>query len=169
MNQNVKCTVAQIIDAQNGYGAAAVYPLRDDMKVLGNARTVWTAAGNVGYFDELLARIRPGDVVVIDAQGETNAASFETEHIGDLKAAGAAGVVVFGSVTTHSDDAFPLFAKSVHPHIGSRDGQYYIGRPVAVDGAPVCEGDLVYGTGDGIAFVEQENVSEVLNLMKGNA
>lgn len=166
--QDLKCTVAQVSDAQKGFGTAAIFPLQDTMKVCGYARTVWTAAGNVGYYDALLQRIQPGDVVVIDGQGEGNVASFETNRIAELKAAGAAGVIVFGATTTHSDDSFPTFSLSVHPRIGCKSEQYYLGRPVAIDGVPVCEGDFVYGTGDGLVFVAQEQTETILSSIKGD-
>lgn len=158
-----KLSVSQVVDRENGYGAVstAIRPLSDDMVVCGRAVTVWTVAGNIGYVDALLDAVGEGDVVVVDAGGEEDVASFDSSLLVALKEKGVCGVIVDGSVSYHEDGILPVFARSVHPRAVQRTGFYRVGKSVSLGGTSVSSGDVVYGTGDGIVIIPESEIEAI--------
>jgi regulator of RNase E activity RraA len=106
-----------------------------------------------------------GDVLVIDAGGQTDRAI-----IGGLLGSYAqnraiAGIVLDGAVRDLSELAgldIPIFARGVS-HLGPyKDGPGLIRGNVAIGGTAVSQGDLVVGDEDGIVFVPRHRVADVL-------
>jgi regulator of RNase E activity RraA len=103
---------------------------------------------------------RPGDVIVIDADGDvTNAViggilSFYAATLG------TAGVVLDGAIRDLAEIRerdFPVYARGVNHRGPYKDGPGEINVPVSVGGMLVRPGDIVVGDQDGLmAFAPEE-------------
>ena len=103
---------------------------------------------------------RPGDVIVIDADGDLSKAviggilSFYAATIG------TAGVVLDGAIRDLAEIRardFPVYARGVNHRGPYKDGPGEINVPVTVGGMVVNPGDIVVGDQDGLmAFAPDE-------------
>ena len=98
----------------------------------------------------------PGRVLVVDAGGGTDRAILGEIMVAQLKAVGAAGVVVDGAVrdrTGLQNLGLPVYAAGV-THCGPyRSGPGEIHGPVSIGGTVICDGDVIVGDDDGIVVV----------------
>lgn len=160
----MRLSVSEIADAAQGYGVVdtAIGALEDGTAVCGCARTVWTLPGSDGWMQDLLAQVQPGEIVVIDAGGDTYFASLSREDCSTLAAHGIAAAMVDGAVEQFGDLATPVFAKCVHPRMLKTETAHRVSAPVSFGGAAVHTGDIVYGTGDGIVCIPAAELTQIL-------
>ena len=153
--------VANIDDCMNR--TAAVDPMIKPLNktpLLGSAFTVKVPEGDNLMFHKAMDMAQPGDVVVIDAGGDSNRAIFGELMITYCKSRGIAGVVVDGSVRDADALAeldFPVYAKGVTPNGPYKNGPGEINTPVSFGGKIVCPGDIIVGDGDGIIIIKPED------------
>ncbi|MFC4140560.1 MULTISPECIES: fumarylacetoacetate hydrolase family protein [unclassified Microbacterium] len=109
--------------------------------------------------------IRPGEVVVIEARGESG-----TGTLGDIlalraKTLGAAGVVTDGGVRDFdavTDIGLPVFSQGAHPSVlGRRHVPWDVDVTIACGGATVQPGDIIVGDGDGVIVIPAHLAEEV--------
>ncbi|WP_299538182.1 ribonuclease activity regulator RraA [uncultured Streptomyces sp.] len=110
----------------------------------------------------VLESIRPGDVLVVSAQG-----SHFTGCLGDMlvryfQLRGGAGIVVDGRVRDAARIralGVPVWCTGVTPHYASQTELFpsAFNVPVGVGGALVTPGDLIVADEDGAVVVPQEN------------
>jgi regulator of RNase E activity RraA len=138
---------------------------RKTVRVVGRALTVQTRPGDNLVVHKAVDMAARGDVLVIDAGGQTDRAI-----IGGLLGSYAqnraiAGIVLDGAVRDLSELAgldIPIFARGVS-HLGPyKDGPGLIRGNVAIGGTAVSQGDLVVGDEDGIVFVPRHRVADVV-------
>jgi len=107
-----------------------------------------------------------GDVLVIDARGETG-----TGTVGDILAAraqqrGAAGIVTDGGIRDYATVAalgIPSFSAGPHPAVlGRRHVQWETDVTVACGGATGQPGDVIVGDDDGVLVIPPALVREVV-------
>jgi len=110
--------------------------------------------------------LRAGEVLVIDARGETG-----TGTVGDILALravrlGAAGVVTDGGVRDYStvaDLGIPVFSAGPHPAVlGRRHVPWETDVTIACGGAAVQPGDVIVGDDDGVLVIPPALVREVV-------
>lgn len=115
---------------------------------------------------QAVEQIRPGEVLVIDARGETTAGT-----IGDILALraqtrGAAGIVTDGAIRDAARLAeldIPTYHAAVHPAVlGRRHVPWEFGVTLACAGVTVQPGDLVVGDGDGVVVLPPGIAAEIL-------
>jgi regulator of RNase E activity RraA len=135
------------------------------VRMVGRALTVQTRPGDNLVVHKAVDMAAQGDVLVIDAGGQTDRAI-----IGGLLGSYAqnraiAGIVLDGAVRDLSELAgldIPIFARGVS-HLGPyKDGPGLIRGNVAIGGTAVSQGDLVVGDEDGIVFVPRHRVADVV-------
>jgi 2-keto-4-pentenoate hydratase/2-oxohepta-3-ene-1,7-dioic acid hydratase in catechol pathway/regulator of RNase E activity RraA len=133
-------------------------PLREDL----SARY----ATGMNAQKQAVEQIRPGEVLVIDARGETTAGT-----IGDILALraqtrGAVGIVTDGAIRDAARLAvldIPTYHAAVHPAVlGRRHVPWECGVTVACAGVTVQPGDLIVGDGDGVVVLPPGIAAEVL-------
>ena len=162
--------VAKVGDAMGRYGVMhhQIKPIAHGMRVLGPAVTVLTRPGDALYVAHSADVAQPGDVIVIDAGGQSDVAV-----IGDRIAyymqskRGIAGIVVDGGVRdvkSIRELEFPTFARSITPRIFGSQGPGAINVPITCGGVAVNPGDLVIGDDDGIAIIPLRDIERVLDL-----
>jgi 2-keto-4-pentenoate hydratase/2-oxohepta-3-ene-1,7-dioic acid hydratase in catechol pathway/regulator of RNase E activity RraA len=110
--------------------------------------------------------LRPGDVLVIDARGETG-----TGTVGDILALraellGAAGIVTDGGIRDFAAVAalgIPAFSAGPHPAVlGRRHVPWETDATIACGGATVQPGDVIVGDDDGVLVIPPALVREVV-------
>jgi regulator of RNase E activity RraA len=106
----------------------------------------------------------PGRVLVVDAGGATDRAILGEIMVAQLRAVGAAGVVVDGAVRDRAglqDLGVPVYAAGV-THCGPyRSGPGEIHGPVSIGGTVVCDGDVIVGDDDGVVVVRAAEAESV--------
>jgi regulator of RNase E activity RraA len=115
-------------------------------------------AGSVDVFLEAIDRSRPGDVLVVDNDGRTDEACVGDLVVLEAKAAGLAGVVIWG---LHRDThdirgiGLPVFSLGANPTgpLSLRDRAPEALSTAEVGQWTVTADDIVFGDDDGVLFV----------------
>ncbi|MFI2363693.1 fumarylacetoacetate hydrolase family protein [Promicromonospora sp. NPDC019610] len=109
--------------------------------------------------------VGPGEVVVIEARGETGSATLGDVLALRAQVRGAAGVVTDGGVRDFDAVAatgLPVFSRGPHPAVlGRRHVPWDTDVAVACGGATVLPGDVVVGDADGVVVIPPHLVAEV--------
>ncbi|HEY2196057.1 MAG TPA: dimethylmenaquinone methyltransferase [Actinomycetospora sp.] len=135
----------------------------------GPALTVWTKPGDILYVLKAPDLARPGDVLVVDGGGRTDAAVLGDIVSGVLSRAGVVGTLVDGAIRDVDgidEVGTPTFARGAHPATGSNDGPGAINVTVQVGGVLVRPGDVVRGDASGVVVVSREHLDEVAALAR---
>jgi regulator of RNase E activity RraA len=118
---------------------------------------------------ELFSKIiRPGNIVVIDAQGIENTGFIGSNNALNWRTRGMAGVVTNGNCRDTDEiilEKIPVYSK--YQGGGTRPGRIEAGainRPVTVGGVLVRPGDMVVGDGDGVVVVPREQAEKVAEI-----
>ena len=152
-------------------------PKAADKKIIGPAITVKLTAGDIVDCLRVFELVKPGDVIVIDAFGETETSIWGGLMSGIAKNEGVVGAVIDGSCRD-TDEAkmleFPITAKASGPRAAHTA---YSGRkePIAVN-VPVCCGGVIVNPGDlivadeiGVAVVPYGRLAEVYPVAREQA
>lgn len=156
-----------ISDATGGHTnvAAKIRPLADHFKIAGRALTVRLPDGENGAVLEAISKANKGDILVIDAKGNTNRAVAGDFVMQLAQGLGVQGFVVDGVIrdlaAARAID-FPVFALGTTVAAGNKNGGGAVGVPVAVGGVVVQSGDYVIGDIDGVIIVPQEDIEQII-------
>lgn len=145
-------------------------------RLVGTARTLryvpnredLFAAHGGGYNAQkrLFDSVRPGEVIVMDARGETRAGT-----LGDILALrarhlGAAGIVTDGAVRDAdvvTEIGIPTYFAGPHPAVlGRLHVPWAVDETIACGGATVQPGDVIVGDGDGLLVIPPGIVRELV-------
>ena len=162
--------VANIADEMNRFFCvdARIQPL-NSTPLLGTAFTVKARIGDNLLFHKAIDMAQPGDVIVVDVQGDI--ANSLTGEIMMRHAAkrGLAGVVVDGAVR----DAealrkmdMAIYAVGITPKGPYKDGPGEINVPVCCGGVVVNPGDILVGDADGIVVISPKDAPLSLEKAK---
>lgn len=156
---------------------AGVYPLRPGMRVAGEAYTLRllptredvgepTFLANPNYPQRhAIETVGPGQVLVVDARGDTRAGILGDILTLRIARRGAAGLVTDGAVRDAQGVAatgLPVFAAGAHPlqhtaiHVAA-DEQL----PIQCGGVLVLPGDVIAGDDDGIVVLPRALAAEI--------
>src|SRR5947208_8887061 len=144
------CATATISDAQRSFGIMrpTIRPLAAGMRLCGPAYTVKCYPGSIITVHKALLEAQPGDVLVVDGEGDDRGALFGELMTLQALQNGIGGIVVDGPVRDRNavvQSGFAVFASSVNPRVGSnrRVGETQIA--VQCGGVVVRPGDFVVG------------------------
>jgi 4-hydroxy-4-methyl-2-oxoglutarate aldolase len=138
---------------------------RSGLALCGPALTVNSRPGDNLMVHKAIALAQPGDVLVIQTNGNTTSAVFGELLCRAAAAARLAGIVVDGAVRDVEalrKLGFAAFSRSVSPGGCDRDGPGEIGVPIACGNTAVMPGDVVAGDADGVVVVPRELAEQVL-------
>ncbi|MFD7025215.1 fumarylacetoacetate hydrolase family protein [Promicromonospora sukumoe] len=152
-----------------------VRPTVPGATVIGRARTLrfvpnredLFASHGGGYNAQKRAfdTVGPGEVIVIEARGETGSATLGDVLALRAQVRGAAGVVTDGGVRDFAavaETGLPVFSKGPHPAVlGRRHVPWDTDVAVACGGATVLPGDVIVGDTDGVVVIPPHLVAEV--------
>ncbi len=138
----------------------------NESPLLGTAFTVKVPAGDNLMFHVAMDLAKPGDVIVIDAGGDTHRSIFGELMVTYCRMRGIKGIVVDGSVrdvdAMRKLEDFAIYARGVTPDGPYKNGPGEVNTPVVVGGQVVFPGDIVLGDADGVLFIRPEEAPELL-------
>ncbi|WP_246180045.1 fumarylacetoacetate hydrolase family protein [Kocuria coralli] len=112
-------------------------------------------------FDE----VAPGEVIVIEARGESGSGTLGDILALRARSRGAAGVVTDGGVRDYdavAEIGLPVFSGGAHPAVlGRKHVPWDVDVTVACGGATVQPGDIIVGDGDGVIVISPALAEEV--------
>lgn len=156
-----------ISDNMNRIHAAGadLRPYHKGGKLVGPAITVKTRPGDNLLVHKAIDLARPGEVIVVDAGGDTtNAIVGEImQRIAKKKDIG--GFVINGAIRdslAFRNDTFPVYAKGVTHRGPYKDGPGEINVPISIGGMIIHPGDLIVGDEDGLVVVPIDEAEEIL-------
>lgn len=170
------CVVA---DAQERAGVMRSYmrPLTREGRFVGPALTVRMEPGNQVDCLDALSVAQEGDVIVVDAAGETETSIWGGLMAGLCKMKGVVGAVVDGAIRDTDeirDLGFSIFSKAIvprstHTPFSGRMEPLEINVPIQCAGVLVRPGDLVLGDEIGVVVIPVEEAAEVLRKAQEQA
>jgi regulator of RNase E activity RraA len=146
-------------------GTTALRPInRSPISACGNAVTVRVRAGDNLLIHKALDLLQPGDVLVVDSEGDVSRALVGEIMMTSARVRGAVGFVMDGAVRdaeAFEEHRFPCWARGVSLRGPYKDGPGSINVPVSVGGMLVNPGDVVVGDSDGVVAVPSALAVEV--------
>ncbi|SDN42769.1 RraA family protein [Ensifer sp. YR511] len=146
-------------------GALGLQAFHDGTPMVGTAFTVKTRAGDNKAIHDALELIQPGDVLVVDGEGDSSRALIGEIICAIAKKRGAAGFVLDGAIRDKAaiaESDFPVFARTVIHRGPYKNGPGEINVPVSIGGMLVHPGDIVVGDLDGVVAFRPEQAEVLL-------
>jgi RraA family protein len=162
--------VANIADEMNRFSCvdARIKPF-NHAPLLGTAFTVKGRIGDNLLLHKALELAQPGDVIIVDAQGDTVNAITGAIMMTTAQKQGLAGVVIDGAVRDAGELKeldMPVYAAGVTPKGPYKDGPGEINVPVSCGGVVVNPGDIVVGDEDGIVIINPQDAAAIMEKAK---
>jgi regulator of RNase E activity RraA len=164
-----KASSAQVADCMSRLGAmdTGIKPVWPSPRIVGAALTVWCHAGDNLMLHKALSLAIPGDILVMNTQGNTSSSGFGELIATSAAKIGVSAVIIDGTV--RDAEAFqtlqlPVYARGLCPNGCHKDGTGEVGAIIACGGVAVRPGDVLIGDRDGIAVVPLDDAAEVAKL-----
>ena len=140
---------------------------RSGLSLCGVAVTVDARPGDNLMVHKALEVAKPGDIVVVNTNGNTTSAVFGELMCRTAVGAKLGGIIVDGAI--RDVDAitalgFPAYSRAVCAGGCDKDGPGEVNFPIACGNAVVTPGDIIVGDVDGVVVVAREEAEEVLRL-----
>jgi RraA family protein len=165
--------VANIADNMNRMSCmdAKLRPL-NDVPLLGPAFTIKSRPGDNLMLHKALDMAQPGDILVVDAQGDlSNSIMGELMVMWAMKR-GIKGFIVDGAIRdvgTLKKLDIPIYAAGATPAGPYKDGPGEINVPVCCGGVVVNPGDILVGDEDGIVVINPQDAPALLEKAKAKS
>ncbi|MBN9404301.1 MAG: RraA family protein [Burkholderiales bacterium] len=151
-------------------GTTALRPVnRSAVTTCGNALTVRVRAGDNLLIHKALDQLEPGDVLVVDGEGDTSRALVGEIMMTSARVRGAVAFVMDGAIRdaqAFEEHAFPCWARGISLRGPYKDGPGSINVPVSLAGMLVNPGDVIVADGDGVVAVPQALAAQVADLAR---
>lgn len=158
-------SAATVHEAYGGRGAlpSAIKPVHPRLRVCGPAFTVDCPPGDNLWLHRAIYAAGPGDVLVADTRGHTEAGYWGEILSHAAVARQLGGLVIAGGVRDIEEISalgFPVFAANVCLRGTVKDPQAdgQLGEPIRIGDVAVRNGDAVIGDADGVVIVAAEDV-----------
>ncbi|MBW2148104.1 MAG: RraA family protein [Deltaproteobacteria bacterium] len=140
-------------------------------KIVGPALTVKLHNNDLVDCLDALKVAQAGDVIVVDANGETETSIWGGLMAGLCKVKGVAGAIVDGAIRDIDeirDMDFSIFSKAIvpratHTYLSGRQEPIEINVAISCGGVIVNPGDLIVADEIGVTVIRQEDARDVLN------
>ncbi|GAA4326132.1 RraA family protein [Pigmentiphaga soli] len=158
--------VANIGDVVNRIACldARIRPL-NKVPLLGTAITVRVRSGDNAMMHYALDLAEPGDVIVVEGQGDL-ANSLAGENMANWSIRrGHAGWVIDGAlrdVEALAGMPIPFYAAGAQPNGPYKNGPGEVNVPISCGGVIVNPGDLIAGDADGVIVIPRQDAEAVL-------
>jgi len=167
ISQFKKLPTTCISDAMDGLNNmdSSVKPLTENDKIAGRAFTVKIPVGENLAVLRAIREAKPGDIIVIDAKGDTYRAIAGDFIVGMAKTLDLGGIVVDGVIRDISGIKqlnFPVFCKGTTVAASSKHDLGEINVPISCGGTTIRPGDLIVGDVDGVVVIPQNKEDEIL-------
>jgi 4-hydroxy-4-methyl-2-oxoglutarate aldolase len=160
---------AQVADCMSRLGAmdVGIRPIWHSPRVIGAALTVWCHAGDNLMLHKAISLAIPGDIVVMNTQGNVTNSGFGELIATSAVQVGIRAVIVDGTVR----DAealqalkLPVYARGLCANGCNKDGPGEVGAIIACGGVAVRPGDIIVADRDGVAVVPLDAAPEIAKL-----
>ena len=144
---------------------AALRPILDNRLIAGPAFTIKVPPHDNLLVHKSLQYVKPGDLVVIDAQGDTTCAILGDNMSFKYQKLGVAGLVIDGAIRDVAEVrelGFQIFARGIIPNGPAKNGPGEINTPISCGGVLVRPGDLILADDTGIVVIPQNIAGEVI-------
>ncbi len=131
----------------------------NDLPLVGTAFTVRVPSGDNLVAQAALDYARPGDIIVIDAAGNTGRGM-----VGGMMLAYAE----MRDLEDIQNGSLPVYGKAVSPLGPYRQGPGEMNVPVVCGGQVVMPGDILVGDRDGIVVIPRQEAAELLEAARKN-
>ena len=134
-------------------GSSGLQPYHAPAPMAGTAVTVKTRGGDNLAILRAYDFCRPGDIMVVDADGDLSNALVGGIMTFAAASLGLAGMVLDGAIRDVAEireRTFPVYARGVTHRGPYKDGPGAINVPVTVGGMVVNPGDIIVGDQDGL-------------------
>ena len=160
---------AQIADCMSRLGAMdiGIKPIWPSPRIIGAALTVWCHSGDNLMLHKALSLAQPGDIVVMNTQGNIGNSGFGELIAASAVKAGVRGAIVDGTVRdSEAIQALqlPVYARGLSPNGCNKDGAGEVGAIIACGGVAVRPGDVIVADRDGVTVVPLQDAAEVAAL-----
>lgn len=137
----------------------------NDKRLAGNAFTVKTSAGDNLYIYAAYDYIKPGDIMVVDAEGFNDRAVMGEILMRFCLAKKVGGVIVNGAI--RDIEALrkldlPIYATGVSPNGPYKNGPGALNVPVTVGSIAINPGDVLVGDADGVVVLKPHEVDDTI-------
>ncbi len=163
--------VANIADAQRSFSVMhpSIKSFTPGLRLTGPAHTVKCYPGSIITVHKALLEAKPGDVLVVDAEGDERGAMWGELMTLQARANHLAGIVIdgpFRDLNAVRKLGFPVFATGVNPRVGSnrRVGDTQVA--VQCGGVVVNPGDYVIGDDDGVAVIPADQLEALVKAVE---
>ncbi len=165
----LKLPTGNIADNNNsitkqGVMDTSIKPVDPKMKMIGRAFTSRCFPGDNLALHQAIYAANPGDVLILDLHGYSNAGHFGDIMANACKERGLAGVVIDGSCRDSEDIrelGFPVFVRGFNPSGTVKESLAVLNVPVSCGGIIVNPGDIIFGDCDGVVVIPKEDEDEV--------
>lgn len=150
-------------------GARGLRAFHRGGQLLGTAFTVRTRAGDNLAIHTALELVGPGDVIVVDGEGDETRALVGEIMKNIAQSKGAVGYVIDGAIrdaAAFASGDFPCFARNAIHRGPYKNGPGEINVPVAIGGMVVMPGDIVVGDEDGVVAFSQDAAPSLIEAVK---
>ena len=141
---------------------------RSGLPLCGVAVTVDARPGDNLMVHKALEVAQPGDIVVVNTNGNTTSAVFGELMCRTAVGAKLGGIVVDGAIRDVEAIMaldFPAFSRAVCAGGCDKDGPGEVNSPIACGNTVVMPGDIVVGDDDGVVIVPRDEADGVLRLV----
>lgn len=146
-------------------GTTGLHPVnRSPVRVCGTAFTVKVRAGDNLLLHKALDLLEPGDVLVVDGEGDLSRGLMGEIMLTSAMVRGALAWVIDGAVRdvdAFEEHRFPCWARGVNLRGPYKEGPGVINAPVTVGGMVVNPGDIIVGDADGLVAVPPANALDI--------
>jgi 4-hydroxy-4-methyl-2-oxoglutarate aldolase len=160
---------AQVADCMSRLGAmdVGIKPVWPSPRVVGAALTVWCHAGDNLMLHKALSLAVPGDIVVVNTQGNVTNSPFGELLATSAVQVGIRAVIVDGTV--RDADALqkltlPVYSRGLCSNGCNKDGPGEVGTIIACGGVAVRSGDIIVADRDGVTVVPLDAAPEIAKL-----
>jgi 5-oxopent-3-ene-1,2,5-tricarboxylate decarboxylase/2-hydroxyhepta-2,4-diene-1,7-dioate isomerase len=159
----------------NNVTVDGVRPMHPGTKLVGTARTLRFVPGREDLFQShgggynaqkrAFDAVREGEVIVIEARGETGSGTLGDILALRAHARGAAGIVTDGGVRDYEAVAavgIPIYSNGAHPAVlGRKHVPWDVDVAVGCGGTTIEPGDIIVGDDDGVIVIPPRIAEEV--------
>jgi 5-oxopent-3-ene-1,2,5-tricarboxylate decarboxylase/2-hydroxyhepta-2,4-diene-1,7-dioate isomerase len=152
-----------------------VRPMHPGAKIVGPAKTLRFVPGREDLFQShgggynaqkrAFDAVGEGEIIVIEARGETGSGTLGDILALRAKARGAAGIITDGGVRDYDAVAaigIPVFSSGAHPAVlGRKHVPWDLDVTIGCGGTTVQPGDILVGDGDGVIVIPPALAEEV--------
>ena len=140
---------------------------RSGLPLCGVAVTVDARPGDNLLVHKALEVAQPGDIVIVNTNGNTTSAVFGELMCRTAVGAKLGGIVVDGAIRDVDGITmlgFPAYSRAVCAGGCDKDGPGEVNFPVTCGRTVVAPGDVVVGDVDGVVIIPREDAEDVLAL-----